>query len=334
VSKRSRLTSGLWRALAALAVLAAAGALLASQMDEAGDAVRAAGGVDWRLITAGAVLQAAAILCQALLVRALLPMSSRPSVLGATRIELASTSASHTVPGGTVAGTALGFHLLRNAGSSGADAGFAMGVRGLGSALVLNVLLWAALVVSIPLHGFDPRYTVAALIAAGLMAAIGVLLLLLVQQQERTSRWLGRLLRRLPWVNEEEVDDTVARLADRTRTLLGDRSLLATAAGWSAAYWLLGAASLWIFLFAFGDAVPVDEMMVAFGVANVASFIPLTPRGLGIVEVTLVSVLSGFGVPSGQAALGVLAWRLVSFWAPIPVGGVAYLSLRAAPPET
>jgi uncharacterized protein (TIRG00374 family) len=330
VPDRWPLPAWTWRALIAAVVLAGAGALLAPQLDEAGDAVRAAGGVAWWLIVVGTILQAAAILSQALLVRILLPASSRPSVPQVSRIELASTAASHTIPGGTVAGTALGFQLLRNTGSRTADAGFAMGVRGLGSALVLHMLLWATLLVSIPLHGFDPRYTVAALAGAALLAAIGVILLLLVHQEERTSRRLGRLLQRLPGVNEDEVGGTVTRVAERTRTLIGDRRLLMTAAGWSAAYWLLGAASLWIFLFAFGEAVPVDEMMVAFGVANVAAFLPVTPRGLGIVEVTLVSILSGFGVPGGQAALGVLAWRLVAFWAPIPVGGAAYLSLRAA----
>jgi uncharacterized membrane protein YbhN (UPF0104 family) len=39
-------------------------------------------------------------------------------------------------------------------------------------------------------------------------------------------------------------------------------------------------------------------------------------------------VLKGFGVPSGVAAAGVLSWRLVNFWLPIPFGGVSYLSLR------
>jgi uncharacterized membrane protein YbhN (UPF0104 family) len=39
-------------------------------------------------------------------------------------------------------------------------------------------------------------------------------------------------------------------------------------------------------------------------------------------------VLTGFGVAGGTATAGVLCWRLVNFWLPIPFGGVAYLSLR------
>jgi len=57
-----------------------------------------------------------------------------------------------------------------------------------------------------------------------------------------------------------------------------------------------------------------------------------------VIEVTVVSVLTGFGVPVAAASAGVLAWRLVNFWLPIPFGGASYLSLRlhrppAADPE-
>ena len=48
----------------------------------------------------------------------------------------------------------------------------------------------------------------------------------------------------------------------------------------------------------------------------------------GVIELTLIAVLKGFGVPAGVAAAGVLSWRLVNFWLPIPFGGVSYLSLR------
>ena len=56
--------------------------------------------------------------------------------------------------------------------------------------------------------------------------------------------------------------------------------------------------------------------------------IPITPGGLGVVEGVLIPTLVGFHVPLGIATLGVLSYRLVNFWLPIPVGGAAYLSLR------
>jgi hypothetical protein len=47
-----------------------------------------------------------------------------------------------------------------------------------------------------------------------------------------------------------------------------------------------------------------------------------------VIELTIIAILKGFGVPSGVAAAGVLSWRLVNFWLPIPFGGISYLSLR------
>jgi hypothetical protein len=44
-----------------------------------------------------------------------------------------------------------------------------------------------------------------------------------------------------------------------------------------------------------------------------------------------VPTLVGFGSPRGVAILGVITYRLVNFWLPIPVGALSYLSLRVEP---
>ena len=61
--------------------------------------------------------------------------------------------------------------------------------------------------------------------------------------------------------------------------------------------------------------------------ANILAVIPITPGGLGVVEFIAISTLTGFGVPGGVATAGVLCWRLVNFWLPIPFGGVSYVTL-------
>jgi hypothetical protein len=43
------------------------------------------------------------------------------------------------------------------------------------------------------------------------------------------------------------------------------------------------------------------------------------------------ALLLGFGVPGGVATLGVLGWRVVNFWLPIPTGALAYVSLKVTP---
>ena len=96
-------------------------------------------------------------------------------------------------------------------------------------------------------------------------------------------------------------------------------------------FWLCDAGSLFVFVGAFGHWVNPDGLLVAYGVAYVVAAIPITPGGLGVVEVTLTSILVGFGTPRGIATLGVVAYRLINFWLPIPLGGLAYLSLQVNP---
>jgi uncharacterized protein (TIRG00374 family) len=120
----------------------------------------------------------------------------------------------------------------------------------------------------------------------------------------------------------------VERIADRLRHLLDERQVLVRAVGWAAANWLLDAASLWVFILAFHKLTSPVDLLVAYGLANVLAVIPITPGGLGIVEGVLIPTLHGFGVAKPVAALGVLSYRLVNFWLPIPLGFASYLSLR------
>jgi hypothetical protein len=60
----------------------------------------------------------------------------------------------------------------------------------------------------------------------------------------------------------------------------------------------------------------------------VAGALPVTPGGLGVVDSIAPLLLVSFGVTRSVATLGVLGWRLVNFWLPIPVGAIAYVSLK------
>ena len=91
---------------------------------------------------------------------------------------------------------------------------------------------------------------------------------------------------------------------------------------------MLDAASLWVFLAAYGDRVNPDGLLVAYGIANVVAILPVSPGGLGIIEAVIIPALVGFGTPRAVAVLGVISWRLFNFWAPIPAAGACFLSLR------
>ena len=280
----------------------------------------------------GVLLQVASLASYAQLTRAVLPPHAT-SFSRLWRIDLSTLAVSHVLPGGTAGGDGLGYRLVTNEGVSGSDAGLALATQGIGSALVLNAMLWLALIVSIPMTGFNPIYATAAIVSALLLAAFAGMVLLLTRGEERAAITVRALVRRLPYLKRgagATADRVVHQIAARTRVMAADRALLRRAVLWAAANWLLDAASLFVFLAAFGHIENPDGLLVAYGLAYVLAAIPVTPGGLGIVEGVLVPSLVGFGATRGVAIVAVIGYRLVNFWLPIPVGAGAYLSLRTA----
>jgi hypothetical protein len=58
--------------------------------------------------------------------------------------------------------------------------------------------------------------------------------------------------------------------------------------------------------------------------AQVLAQIPVTPGGLGFVEAGLTAMLVLAGVGAADAALATLAYRLASYWLPLPAGAAAW----------
>jgi putative heme transporter len=283
------------------------------------------------LLAVGLALQIAALFCYSLLTKAALGDSGEHlSYMRMFRIQMSTKALSHLVPGGSAAGSALGYRLLTLSGVHGPDAGFALATAGLGSAVVLNLILWCGLIVSIPIRGVNALYGIAAVAGIVIMGVAAAVVFGLMEGQgrsERFVRWIATKVR----VNEDRAANVLHHLADRLEDLIADRALLRRVAFWATLNWLLDAASLWVFIRAFGPSVGVDGLIVAFGLANVLAVIPITPGGLGIVEWIYIPTLVGFGVPRAAATLGVASYRIAQFFFPILLGGLLYLSLRVGP---
>ncbi|MDQ1519047.1 MAG: putative heme transporter [Actinomycetota bacterium] len=284
--------------------------------------------VDVKLLVLGIAAELASIVTYAELIRALLPPEHRPTLMRTTRIMLSGLAVNNVVPSGGAAGGALAYRQLREVGVPSADAGFALGAQSIGSAVVLNALLWLALVAAIPLTGFNPVYATAAGAGALLLALFAGTVVALTRGEDASVRIACRIARFIPRANPDSLAKIIERVAERVKAIGTHPGALRTAIYWSTAHWLLDAASLWIFLAAFGHRVRPDELFIAYGIAFVLAAIPITPGGLGVVEVTLTAALVGFGTPSSVAGLGVASYRLVSYWLPIPLGAASYLSLR------
>ena len=69
-------------------------------------------------------------------------------------------------------------------------------------------------------------------------------------------------------------------------------------------------------------------LFAAYGIANVLGAIPISPAGLGVIDSLTPVLLVSFGLTRSVAILGVLAWRLVNFWLPIPAGAASYVALK------
>jgi len=279
------------------------------------------------LVGLAVVLELAAIYAYVELTRAVL-YPHAPNRFNILRVNLAGLAIGHVVPGGAAPSGALAYRIFSELDVPKDTSAFGLAAQGAGSAVVLNLIFWVALVISIPLNGINPGYGFAALAGVFLLLAFFGTVFLITRGQRRADAWLRVAARHLPALNPDKISLLLVKVADRINLLINSRRTLWTAFTWASLNWLLDAACLWVFVWSFGTVISPIDLLVAYGLANVLAAIPVTPAGLGIVEGVLIPTLVGFGVPHSQAILAVLAYRLVNFWIPIPIGGAAYASLQ------
>ncbi len=293
-----------------------------------GDALSKLGEVEPMWLFLGIALEFAALLCYSMLTHVALGQDSdKVRIFTLFRIQLSTRSLGSLVPGGSAASNALGFRLMTLAGANGRDAGFALATAGVGSAVVLNLILWVALIVSIPGRGVNAFYGTAAIFGVIVMLLAGGVVLGLVDHEgraERVTRWFARKMR----FDQDKAGEVAVHLGERLRGLANEPGLLRKVLSWSLLNWFLDIAALFVFIRAFGGSVDIIGLVVSFCLANIFASIPITPGGLGIVEGIYIPSLVGFGLTTTTATVSVLSYRLVQFWLPMLVGGVCYVSLR------
>ena len=294
-------------------------------------------------VAAGLALEAGSLLAYALLTRAIIEQfRPPPRLLRLMQIDMSTLALTRVLPGGSAAGTGLGYRLLTATGLDKTETGLTLAVQSIGSAVILNSLLWVGLVLSIPYRALTnspgstsaiPKvfYGVAAALGVALFGFFATVVLSLTRGEKKSLAVVRAVAHRVRFLNEESVVSLVERVSDQLRLMGTHRRLLIRAIFWGAANWLLDAAGLWVMLAAFGYHLGPDALLISYSLANIVAVIPLTPGGVGVVEAVLITALAAFGATKGVAALGVIAYRLVSFWLPIPLGGLAYLTLRLDP---
>ncbi len=251
----------------------------------------------------------------------------RPVILS----QLAGNALAKVAPGGGAAGGALQYRMLvesgvpREASASGLAAANLLTFAAL---LALPVLTVPGFLAGLPV---DRGLVRAALLGAGVfvaLAGVGAVLL----SSDRALAAVGRVvqnarnivLRRRPRLVGLPVQ--LVRERNRALRVVGANAREALFA--SVLRWLLDYCALLLALAAVGADPRPSLALLAFTGAQLLTFIPVTPGGLGFVEAGLASLLVLAGVNAADAALATLAYRLVSYWLPLPAGGVAVLLNR------
>jgi len=305
--------------------------VLVPQFDGARTALFSLDHISAPLLVLGLGLELASIACYSALSRATLNPSSRPRYLTILRIDLATQGVNNAVPGGGPTSTAVKYRMLTLAGTRPANAITGTTVEIATSVLTLGGLFGIAIAVSAASVRGNPEYIVAGIVVGGVAVLSLLAVVLLSRRRTQTLEFVRHAAERIPYVPVASTVTFVGMIADHLDEYRSRRGGLVVAIAWAATNWLLDLAALWVFLLAFGYSANPTHLLVAYGLACLVGLVPITPGGLGIIEGVLVPAIIAFGTPHGIALLGVLSWRLVQFWLPLPLAVGAYASLRAGP---
>jgi uncharacterized membrane protein YbhN (UPF0104 family) len=92
-------------------------------------------------------------------------------------------------------------------------------------------------------------------------------------------------------------------------------------------YWLGNAGCLWAGLRAFGVHLSLPQLVLAFATGYVATVLPLPLSGAGGFDAAMTYAVHALGVPLAPALLGVIVYRLFTFWLLTIPGGINLLLL-------
>jgi putative heme transporter len=255
----------------------------------------------------------------------------------------ATTAVANTVPAGSAIGIGMTYGMLGSWGYSRSRTTTAVLVSGVWNSFIkLGLPVLALALVALQGTAGGGRVTAALAGIAGLVAAVVVFALML--RSEDVARRFGvlagrvasRLLRLVgrPAVAGWEL--ATVKFRGRTIDLVEHRWLAITATS------LVSHLSLYLVLLAALRDVGVSnaqvgwaEVLAVFAFARLATAIPFTPGGAGLVEAVLIGGLVAAGGAKPEVVAAVLIYRALTWLLPIPLGVGCYLwwrrQSRAAP---
>lgn len=254
----------------------------------------------------------------------------------ALRITQASTALITVLPGGAPTGMAVSFAMLRSRRIDREAAGLTVALTGIWSQLSTFLFPVFALA-AIAAGGELPRTVVWTAVAGLVLVAVAVVVLAAALAGRRRALLVGaavravtatvlRVVRRSPpaWSRT-----SILRLRRATLRALKEHGLALTLA--TLANQLTGFLVLDLCLRALGittGEVSVAESFTAWSLARLIESLPLTPGGLGLVEIGLTGTLIAFGAPHAPLVAAVLLYRALVVVPTLALGGLAGLTWR------
>jgi len=284
-------------------------------------------GAHWDWIAAAAVAEIVSDLAFAQLPRRLLIAGGVRTGLGTmAAITLASNSMTVSLPGGGAFAAVFSYRQFRRRRADEALSAWTLVAMTLLTALTLSLLVVAGIAVaggSGPVGGLLPYVPL-------LLAIPAVLVLILLRPQWVASvvvpilRWGTRVTHLDRFDLVAAVNMFVGQL-EAVTPHIGD---WIAGFGWAAMNWLADCLCLVLAFTAVGAAVPWQGLLVAYGAAQVAANLPITPGGLGVVEGSLTIALVAYGGSTASTVAAVLIYRILSFWIAVPLGWALWGGIR------
>ena len=249
--------------------------------------------------------------------------------------QLAGNALGKIAPAGGAIGAALQYRMLVE---SGLERGRTVaGITAVNLLTFAVVLALPILVLPTFLRGSVDRTLVeATLLGVGvftLLSAAAVALLAFDRPLELVGRAVQSVRNKVRRGSEPHtgMPERLRRERDKLIGTLGPRwkeAVVATVGRWAFDY-----ASLLAALAAVGATPRPSLVLLAFCAAQVLAQIPVTPGGLGFVEAGLTAMLALAGVGAGRAVLATLAYRLFSYWLPLPAGLATFVVHKRRHPQ-